>query len=197
MEVGTMKKIILVAFFLAVGLGCARVRVEAPKEPIKVDISMRLDIYQHVAKDIDDIESIVSGAGNKEKAKNNNSWLNYLVSNAYAQEQLSPDLEAAALRRKDRRPQLLFQEQNGTIGENKLGLVEIRVGNADPAAADLVKAENSDRMIIYQELAKKNGVSVEDVQKMYAKRLQQDAPSGVPIESQDASTGQYNWWTKP
>ena len=43
--------------------GCASVQVNAPKEPIKMDISMRLDVYQHVVKDIDDIESIVAGGG--------------------------------------------------------------------------------------------------------------------------------------
>jgi len=32
-------------------VGCAKVQVQAPKEPIKVDISMRLDVYQHVEKD--------------------------------------------------------------------------------------------------------------------------------------------------
>ncbi|MDP2911312.1 MAG: hypothetical protein Q8N76_03140, partial [Candidatus Omnitrophota bacterium] len=56
-----MKNIFIVSIALVAFLGCARVRVEAPKDPIKLDISMRLDIYQHVAKDIDAIEGIVSG----------------------------------------------------------------------------------------------------------------------------------------
>ena len=50
-----MKKIFLACCAVVIGLGCARVRVEAPKEAIKVDISMRLDVYQHVQKDIDEI----------------------------------------------------------------------------------------------------------------------------------------------
>ncbi len=56
-----VKRIIIVLVMVIFALGCARVRVETPKEGIKVDISMRLDIYQHVSKDIDDIESMVSG----------------------------------------------------------------------------------------------------------------------------------------
>jgi len=40
-----MRILLSLMMFLAVGLGCARVSVQAPKDPIKVDISMRLDIY--------------------------------------------------------------------------------------------------------------------------------------------------------
>src|SRR3989338_2999357 len=102
-----MKKEIL---FLLAGLilifGCARVRVEVPKEPVKIDISMRLDIYQHVQKDIDDIESIVSGSKEKHKPKDNHSLRNFFIGSAYAQEGLSPEVEEAALRRKDRREEL-------------------------------------------------------------------------------------------
>ena len=59
--------------------GCASVQVQAPKDPIKMDISMRLDVYQHVSKDIDNIESIV---GSKAMA-----WLGDLfVTTAYADE---------------------------------------------------------------------------------------------------------------
>jgi uncharacterized protein YdbL (DUF1318 family) len=47
-----------------------------------------------------------------------------------------------------------------------------------------VNAENSDRMTIYQSVAKKNGSSVEEVQSLYAKRLQADAPAGTPIETE-------------
>ena len=53
---------ILLVLTMFLSIGCATVRMKAPKEPIKVDISMRLDIYQHVQKDIEAIENIVSGA---------------------------------------------------------------------------------------------------------------------------------------
>jgi len=180
-------------------LGCARVRVEAPKEPIKVDISMRLDIYQHIEKDIDAIESIVSGSKEKQKteAKDNQSLLGGFILNAYAQEGLSPEVERSALKRKDRLSELSSWEEKGVVGENRLGLVEIRnSGAAGPSVGQLVNSENSDRMTIYQEVAKKNGTSVEEVQKLYAKKLQANAPSGTPIEALNESTGQYEWKTK-
>ena len=87
------------AFFLFSFMACARVRVEAPKDPIKVDISMRLDIYQHVQTDINQIENIVSGAQEKPKPKDGQSLLDHFIHSAYAQEGLSPEVEQAALRR--------------------------------------------------------------------------------------------------
>jgi uncharacterized protein YdbL (DUF1318 family) len=175
--------------------------VQGSKEPIKVDITMRLDVYQHVQKDIDDIESIVSGAKpvDKEKsaAKDNQSLLGCFLTNAYAKEGLSPDVEQAALSRRGRLSDLASWESKGVIGENKLGLVEIRnAGTADSSVGQLVQAENSNRMVIYQSIAQKNSTSVEEVQKMYAQRLQNDAPSGTPIEVFDQSTGKYIWKIK-
>jgi len=179
---------VLLAMFLVIG--CAQVQVKAPKEPIKVDITMRLDVYQHVVSDIDNVENIVSG---KTDAKSKGGMkLNFLMANAYAEEGLSKDVEDAALRRKDRRAELVSWESKGAIGENKLGLVEAR-GSGTPAS--LVKAENADRMIIYKSISQKNGALLEDVQKLYAQRLQSDAPGGTPIEILKPS-GVYEWRKK-
>lgn len=174
-------------------LGCARVRVEAPKEPIKVDISMRLDIYQHIAKDIDAIENIVSGPAPKKG--NNQSMLRYLIAEAYAQEGLSPEVEQAALNRKERLQSLTSLQEKSILGENKSGLVEMR-SSADGSVRTLMEAENKDRMVIYSGIAKKNGVTVEEVQKPYAVRLQEQAPAGTPIEVLDSASGQYVWKIK-
>ena len=160
--------VVLVAFF-----GCARVRVEAPKEAIKLDISMRLDIYQHVAKDIDAIEDIVSGNTPKPAPGKKGSMLDVFVANAYAQDSFGPEVEQAAYSRRDRKPQLVSLEDSGTVTENNLGLVEAK-GNSDPSVKALVDAENSDRMIIYKAIAAKNGISVEEVQQIYAKKIQEN-----------------------
>ncbi len=153
-------------------IGCARVRVEAPKDPIKLDISMRLDIYQHVAKDIDAIEDIVSGNEPKTAPGKKGSMLDIFVKDAYAQDSFGPEVEQAAYSRRDRRPQLLSLEEQGIVSENNLGLVET-TGNADSSIKDLVSAENNDRMVIYKAIAAKNGISVEEVQEIYAKKLQE------------------------
>ena len=181
--------LVMVCVLLA-GLGCARLRVEAPKEAIKVDISMRLDIYQHVEKDINAIENLVSGPS----AAGKSSWLDGLWSAAYAQEALSPEVEQAALRRRDRKPQLAAAQQSQAVGENKAGLVEVRQP-ANAAAQQLANDENNDRMIIYRAVAAKNGTSIAEVQALYARRLQADAPAGTPIETiEGAGAGQ--WKTK-
>lgn len=176
-----------VIFGVLLGLGCAQVQVKAPKEPIKVDITMRLDIYQHVKKDIDDIESIVSGETKPKKMK-----LNFIFTNAYAEEGLGPEVEQAALRRRDRLSELNSWQEKGAIGENRMGLVEARKSGAP---SGLITSENSDRMIIYQAIAKKNEAPLDEVQKLYAFKLQENAPSGTPIEVLTAS-GSYEWKIK-
>ncbi len=192
-----VRVILIFVFCILNFVGCARVRIEAPKEPIKVDISMRLDIYQHIQKDIDTIENIVSGSKEKTKSKDNQSLLNYFILSAYAQEGLSQEVEQAALRRKERYSELISWQEKGIIGENKLGLLEIRNSRStDTSLEQLVKAENNDRMIIYNSLAKKNNTSVEEVQKLYANRLQKDTPLGTPIEVLNEATGVYEWKIK-
>lgn len=167
---------------LMISSGCARVEVQAPKDPIKMDISMRLDVYQHVVKDIDQIESLVAGSGQKM------AWAEFLVTTAYADD-LDPRIEQAATSRRDRRESLLGLESQGALGESHLGLVEVR--SHAPGAAEIARDENQDRMVIYEALAQKNGTSVSEIQRVYAERLHRDAPAGTPI--QDASG---NWNTK-
>jgi uncharacterized protein YdbL (DUF1318 family) len=176
---------IVIMVAAAVGFGCARVNVGGAKEPIKVDIAMRLDIYQHVQKDIDSIENIVAGDKAKTgKKPGDQSWLNFALAEVYAQEGLGPEVEQAALRRKDRRSSLDSWEAQGVVGENKSGLIEIKNSKqADSAVRDLVQVENADRMLIYRSLAQKYGEALEQIQKVYAEKLSAQAPSGTPIES--------------
>lgn len=190
-----MKIAVIFLSALLLGSGCARVRVEAPKEPIKVDISMRLDIYQHVQKDVDAIEDIVSGAKKEDATPPKQGLLNYFLPAAYAQEGLQPEVEQAALRRRDRVSELKSWQEKGIVGEDKSGMVQARKA-ADNALATLVQAENSDRMVIYRALAEKNQVSIEEIKKIYAQRLQKDAPVGTPIEVYSVSTGRYEWKEK-
>jgi len=183
-----MKTFLILLLAASFSSGCARMQVGGTKEPIKMDITMRLDIYQHVEKDIGAIEDIVSGSDENKKAPDKQSFLRILISEAYAQDGLSPKVEQAALRRKDRLPELHSLEARGVIGENKNALVEIRNSEgADSSASQILDKENADRMVIYQAVAEKNGTSVEEVQMLYAKRLQADAPSGTPVEAPDSA----------
>lgn len=191
------KNILIVMLGVVFCLGCARVRVEGSKEPIKVDISMRLDVYQHVQKDISAIEDIVSGSGGSTQPADKQSLLDYFVSRAYAQEELDPQVEQAALRRKARRDEIASWQEKRVIGEDRAGLLQVRIPEAsNPSLEQLVEAENADRMTIYNALAKKNQTSVETIQELYAQRLQKDAPPGTPVEVVNAASGTYEWLLK-
>jgi len=192
-----MRIILILMLAMVFSLGCARVMVQAPKEPIKVDISMRLDVYQHIQKDIDEIENIVSGSKGEVNSSDKESLLDYLICDAYAQEGLSPEVEEAALRRRQRHAELASWQKKGIIGENHLGLLEIRDSqDIDSSLRQLVKAENADRMVIYKAVAQKNNAPVHEVQKIYAKRLQDDAPAGTEIEVFNENSGIYEWEIK-
>ncbi len=180
--------LLVLAMLLGTGISCARVSVQGPKDPIKLDISMRLDVYQHVAKDVDDIESMVSGEPAKSKGKGDQSFLNVFVTEAYAAEGLSPEVQEAVSSRKERRSKLVALETQGIIGENKSGLVEVRDSSkAGAAVEDMVSSENNDRMVIYKSIAAKNGTDISEVQGIYAKRLQDDAEAGTPIQGKDGA----------
>ncbi len=192
-----MKKFFLVLVAIIFCLGCAKVSVQGTKDPIKVDISMRLDVYQHVEKDIDAIEGIVTGAPEKNKPDDQQSLLGFVIGYAYAQEELSPEIQQAALRRKERVSKLHALEGQGVVGENKSGLVKLMDSSSgDASLEELIAAENQDRMVIYNSVAAKNNSSVEEIQKVYAKRLQGDAPVGTPVEVLNKETGSYEWKKK-
>lgn len=161
------------------GAACARVQVEAPKDPIKMDISMRLDVYQHIAKDVDAIEDLVRG-----KSETQSAFLSeWLVGTAYA-EDLSPTVREAALRRRARLAQIEALQRQGILGESRTGLLVVRGASSD--GASLAAQENTDRQIMFNDLAR-SGTSADQVGQVFAKRLQSEAPAGTPLESESGS----------
>lgn len=171
---------------LFVFLGCARVSIDS-KQPIKVDVTMRLDIYQHVNKDVDSIENLISGpnSGKTKDAALKTSYVIFGVETAYAQDEggYPADVMQAIESRKARRDKLTALEAQGAIGENFNGLVELKGQNGGDSAASIVSEENSDRQKIYSFVANKNGASYEETAKIAARRIQNDAPAGTPVET--------------
>jgi len=166
-----MRSILFLLISIMMAAGCAKIQVQAPKEPIKVDISMRLDIYQHVEQDIDEIENIVSGEIEEPQSRVIDKILNFFVTDAYALEGLGPEVTEAALRRRDRHDELVAWLIKGIIGENNTGFVEVRkMDEVDDSVKALVQAENNDRLVIFEGVAKKNETSVDEVRKIYAKK---------------------------
>jgi uncharacterized protein YdbL (DUF1318 family) len=175
------KKTLAILCVMFMSIGCASVEVKAPKDPIKVDISMRLDVYQHVENDIDAIENSISGSG---KAIGKQSWIPSLVNDAYAEEGFGPEVDSATEGRKSRRGQVMDLLASGVAGEGAGGLLEI-VGIAGAQAREVISAENNDRMAIYKGIARKNGTTIKEVAHLYSKRLQKDAPAGAMIQTAD------------
>ena len=76
----------------------------------------------------------------------------------------------------ERLPVITELKNNGLVGENSMGLLEF-VG-ATKEKADLVEAENQDRKVVYQAIAKKTGTTPELVGQRRAKQIAENAGSG-------------------
>jgi len=181
--------IILIFFFLS---ACAKVNVET-KKPIRVDINMRVDVYQHLLKDVEAIESEVYG---KEKKKLNGI---FSLKKVYAAE-YSSVVEEAIKRRKERSSKLKEYFDQGIIGENKEAYIEI-VKEDFPSVmrekiVKLVEEENKDREMIYKATAEKNGVTVSQVEKVFFQTHYKRAPQGYLFEVYDEKKGKYVWKKK-
>ena len=183
-----MKKIgiIFLAFFV---ISCARVNVET-KKPIKVDINMRVDVYQHVVKDVEDINDQIYGNSEKDF----NSLFGF--EEAYAAD-LSVGASEAISRRKDRVNIIEGYFRDGYIGENKDALLETR-GDLSAeeviAVEEIVSKENEDRKIIYKTIAEKNGTDISSVRKASFESDYKRAPSGYWFQVSGGSG--YIWKKK-
>jgi uncharacterized protein YdbL (DUF1318 family) len=179
---GLLIKLSLAMF---VFLGCARLSIDS-KQPIKLDVTMRLDIYQHVSKDVDSIENLISGSAseNPPAVPLKTSLFSIGVETAYAQEDsvFPPDVMQAIESRKERRDKLVALEAQGVIGEDFNGLVALKGAGGD-VAASVVSEENNDRKKIYGYVAEKNGAGYQETARISARRIQSDAPSGTPVET--------------
>jgi uncharacterized protein len=69
----------------------------------------------------------------------------------------------------------------GKVGERYDGFAVAR----DPSAADLVKEVNDKRRKIYEERAKKQGVTAEAVAAVYAKEIVDQVPDGTWVLTAD------------
>ncbi|MDX1710940.1 MAG: YdbL family protein [Rhodovibrionaceae bacterium] len=74
----------------------------------------------------------------------------------------------------------------GVIAERFDGLLEIRQGgNAE--ARQIVQQVNAERTKIYQKRANEQGVSVDQVGRVYAKQILQKAPAGTYFKQENGS----------
>ena len=100
----------------------------------------------------------------------------------------SPVIDQAQARRKERVSDIQNYKKDKVVGENRDGLLEIRSsagmdGEQSAALQKMVKADNSDRMIIYREIVQINSMpssQLKNVQTAAAKANRKNAAEPLP-----------------
>lgn len=130
----------------------------ATPEPIKVDVGVRLDVYQKTPIN---------------KAKEEQS-----------------SLQIAANRRL-RTGEIQSLKNNGIVGENRDGYLEMRKAPTDPKylayAQGIVSAENADRAALYLANAQTQNKPLELVEAEYAKLWRERAFPGEWVQKEDGT----------
>jgi len=166
-----MEKIIpaLAAAFILTGCSTPTVNL-ATSEPIKVDIEMRLDVYQH------------NPPGTDKKP-------------SQPQAPTAADPES---RRRNRMADVQAFKNSRAVGEGRDGLLSIRVetpGDYGDYIRKTVSAENEDRMALMKAVSAKEKISLPDVQKKQAALWQKMSFRGEWIEVQTPD-GNWRWIQK-
>lgn len=87
---------------------------------------------------------------------------------------------------------ILKLKAEGVVGENNRGYLELLRDRGNKGYRDVVSDENRDRRIIYQYIARTQGVSLKAVGRLRAKQIRERAPSGHWLEDDSG-----NWYKKP
>ncbi len=181
------KTLILACLFLVVSLGCYM------KTEHKITAHITIDVRQ-IKEAASSIEDMVSGNPAKKeipKAKpNSSSW--FYPKEVYAQttqlKYLTDEIKEAIERRKSRYPQIEELLDEGSIGENNQGLLEIRQKTqifSDKELKNIVLEENNDRSFIYRSIQEQNNLpkeALKDIQNTFAKERQERVGEGVWIQ---------------
>jgi len=92
-------------------------------------------------------------------------------------------------RMRKRLPQIVKLKNQGIIGENNQGLLELR--SANKSGAGIVNAENSDRQKVYNAIAKQQGVNAALVGQKRAQQIRGKAAKGEWLQKPDGQ-----WYKK-
>jgi len=166
-----MEKLAFLPILLIILAGCSTPSVNlSTPDPIKVDIAMRLDVYQHTPP-----------AGDKKSAA-------------------KPTAESAdpQERRRNRMADIQQFKNSRIVGEGRDGLVVIRVetpGDYGDYIRKVVAEENRDRMALMKATAEKEKISLPEVQNRQASVWQKMAFKDEWIEIPDKSGG-WKWVQK-
>jgi uncharacterized protein len=139
-------------------------------DPLKVDLNMRVDVYQHGDPTVQKRVTTAQPAG-------------------------SEDVQT---RLRNRIGEVQVLKNNRLVGESRKGLLEIRnqpPGEFGDYVQRLVEAENKDRAAMMQEIAQKKNLALEEVQRQQAELARNKAFTGEWIEVPQAD-GTFVWKQK-
>ena len=109
----------------------------------------------------------------------------------YEIKELTPELKIALDGRRARRDQLNELKQKGVLGENNHGYVEVIADSSE--ARSVADAENHDRKIIYETIAKQHNLSgaMDTIESVFAQEQRDRARPGDKIQDESG-----RWMTK-
>lgn len=90
-------------------------------------------------------------------------------------------------RMQERLPVLNAMKQRRILGENNRGLLEFT--GAARENADVVDAENRDRLAVYEAIAKRNGTAAEQVGRERARQIAENAAPGTLLQNAAGTWG--------
>ena len=105
---------------------------------------------------------------------------------AYDIKEMTPEIKSALESRRARFDEVRAYKDQGVIGENNQGYLELL--SEDAGAKTLVQAENNDRRLIYKAIVEQNNLAeseLERVEKAFAQVQRDKATAGDKIQNSD------------
>ncbi len=114
-----------------------------------------------------------------------------LAQGKYSIKEMTPQVQGALENRRDRFDKLKELKASGAIGENNQGYVQVLAKGE--GADEIVSAENADRKLIYEAIAKQNELqgALDTIEKVFAQVQRDKATAGDKIQTEAG-----DWITK-
>lgn len=149
--------------------GCQSIPIDVgTSQPVKVDIAMKVDVYQHA--DPDAAKKVV----------------------------VQPAPIDVAKSRRNRMAEIQLLKNSRIVGENHAGYLEVRnapPGEYGEYVRGTVDAENGDRARLIEKLAKEKNIPVAQAEQQQAELFRKNAFPGEWTEVPDAE-GKFSWKQK-
>ena len=159
--------------------------------PVTVNVTFPQEKLDNAARQIEDTSAQTASAAStpQPKAPSAGGTRSVDVAATPRLNERSPEVVKVTESRRARRPTLREWKTRGCMGETNQGLLTTRPGEGCGAeVADLIKAENADRQVIYDAFMKENNIPPSDssrVRSAFAKaRLERARPNDwIQLES--------------